>query len=194
MWPRSPAKAALGEGESDLNGIFTIRPVAPQHRRGTVDVGVTEGAAAPALAGGVEERSTAMMGDWDHGRMMGGGYGGLWIVMVVFWILLLGLITFRVVRRLPGGGTREGPPVGGAGDPTVPPAVHMNVAQADFASRGLANVTSVDVDAMVRAAFGVNGAVPADPVAAANYFSNYHGTYEPPLCHAQARALFNTVR
>ncbi len=83
---------------------------------------------------------------------------------------------------------------GGAGDPTVPPAVHMNVAQADFASRGLANVTSVDVDAMVRAAFGVNGAVPADPVAAANYFSNYHGTYEPPLCHAQARALFNTVR
>lgn len=121
MWPRSPAKAALGEGESDLNGIFTIRPVAPQHRRGTVDVGVTEGAAAPALAGGVEERSTAMMGDWDHGRMMGGGYGGLWIVMVVFWILLLGLITFLVVRLLPGGGTREGPPVGGAGDPTALP-------------------------------------------------------------------------
>ena len=23
---------------------------------------------------------------------------------------------------------------------------------------------------------------------------NYHGTYEPPLCHAQARALFNTMR
>ena len=51
---------------------------------------------------------------------------------------------------------------GGTGDPTVPGALHVGVAQADFASRGLANVTSVDV--------------------------------EPPLCHAQARALFNTVR
>jgi pimeloyl-ACP methyl ester carboxylesterase len=85
---------------------------------------------------------------------------------------------------------------GGAGDPTVPGALHMGVAQADFASRGLANVTSVDVDPMVRAAFGVNGQAPADPASAAfaTYYANYHGTYEPPLCHAQARALFNTVR
>jgi hypothetical protein len=35
---------------------------------------------------------------------------------------------------------------GGAGDPTVPPAVHQNVAKADFAARGLTNVSSVDVD------------------------------------------------
>lgn len=85
---------------------------------------------------------------------------------------------------------------GGAGDPTVPGALHMGVAQADFASRGLSNVTSVDVDPMVRAAFGVNGQAPADPASAAfaTYYQNYHGTYEPPLCHAQARALFNTVR
>jgi pimeloyl-ACP methyl ester carboxylesterase len=83
---------------------------------------------------------------------------------------------------------------GGAGDPTVPPAVHMNVAQADFTSRGLTNVTSVDVDPAIRAAFGVGGAVPTDPVGVATYFGNYHGTYEPPFCHAQARALFNTLR
>jgi pimeloyl-ACP methyl ester carboxylesterase len=85
---------------------------------------------------------------------------------------------------------------GGAGDPTVAPAVHMNVAQADFNSRGLANVTSVDVDPSVRAAFGVNGAAPTDPASAAfaTYYTNYHGTYEPPFCHVQARALFNTLR
>lgn len=85
---------------------------------------------------------------------------------------------------------------GGAGDPTVPPAVHMNVAQADFSSRGLANVTSVDVDPSVQVTFGVNGAAPTDPTstAFATYYGNYHGTYEPPFCHAQARALFNTLR
>ena len=85
---------------------------------------------------------------------------------------------------------------GGAGDPTVPPAIHMNVAQADFASRGLTNVTSVDVDPAVQAAFGVGGKTPTDPTSAAfaTYFGNYHGTYEPPFCHAQARALFNTLR
>lgn len=85
---------------------------------------------------------------------------------------------------------------GGAGDPTVPPAVHMNVAQADFSSRGLANVTSVDVDPSVQATFGAGGAAPMDPTSAAfaTYYGNYHGTYEPPFCHLQARALFNTVR
>lgn len=85
---------------------------------------------------------------------------------------------------------------GGAGDPTVPPAVHMNVAQADFSSRSLANVTSVDVDAFVRATYGVGGAAPTDPASAAfaTYYANYHGTYEPPFCHAQARALFDTLK
>jgi pimeloyl-ACP methyl ester carboxylesterase len=85
---------------------------------------------------------------------------------------------------------------GGAGDPTVPPAVHRDVAQADFSSRGLTNVTSVDVDAAIQAAFGPGGVAPADPASAAfaTYYGNYHGTYEPPFCHAQARALFNTLR
>ncbi|MEP6825027.1 MAG: esterase, partial [Ramlibacter sp.] len=85
---------------------------------------------------------------------------------------------------------------GGAGDPTVPPAVHRDVAQADFASRGLSNVTSVDVDPFVRAAFGINGAAPTDPTSAAfaTYYGSYHGTYEPPFCHAQARAVFDTLK
>ncbi len=85
---------------------------------------------------------------------------------------------------------------GGAGDPTVPPAVHMVVAQADFASRGLTNVTSVDVDRSIQAAFGPGGVAPTDPASAAfaTYYGNYHGSYEPPFCQAQARALFNTFR
>ena len=85
---------------------------------------------------------------------------------------------------------------GGAGDPTVPPAIHMNVAQADFSSRGLTNVTSVDVDPSVRAVFGIGGAAPTDPAspAFATYYGNYHGSYEPPFCHAQARALFDTLK
>jgi hypothetical protein len=85
---------------------------------------------------------------------------------------------------------------GGAGDPTVPPAVHMAVAQADFSSRGLTNVTSVDVDPSIRATFGVNGAAPTDPTSAAfaTYYGSYHGSYEPPFCHLQARALFDTLK
>jgi pimeloyl-ACP methyl ester carboxylesterase len=85
---------------------------------------------------------------------------------------------------------------GGAGDPTVPPAVHMAVAQADFSSRGLTNVTSVDVDASIQATFAPGGVAPTDPTSAAfaTYYGSYHGTYEPPFCHVQARALFNTLR
>ena len=84
----------------------------------------------------------------------------------------------------------------GAGDPTVPPAVHMNVAKADFASRNLTNVSTVDVDAAVQAAFGPGGRAPTDPTSAAfaTYYGAYHGTYVPPLCHAQARAVFDTVK
>jgi hypothetical protein len=85
---------------------------------------------------------------------------------------------------------------GGAGDPTVPPAVHMNVMFADFQSRGLTNVTKVDVDPAIQATFGPGGVAPTDPTSAAfaTYFANYHGTYEPPFCHAQAKALFDTVK
>jgi pimeloyl-ACP methyl ester carboxylesterase len=85
---------------------------------------------------------------------------------------------------------------GGVGDPTVPPAVHRDVAQAGFTSRGLSNVTSVDVDAAIQATFGIGGRAPTDPTNAAfaSYYGSYHGTYEPPFCHLQARALFETVR
>ena len=85
---------------------------------------------------------------------------------------------------------------GGAGDPTIPPAVHQNVLKADFDSRGVTNVVSVDVDAQVQATFGPGGAAPTDPTSAAyaTYYGNYHGSYEPPFCHAQAKALFDSVK
>ena len=84
---------------------------------------------------------------------------------------------------------------GGAGDPTVPPAIHQQVMKADFDSRGLTNVTSVDVDALVQATYAA-GKAPTDPAseAFATYYGNYHGTYEPPFCHAQARAVFDAVK
>lgn len=85
---------------------------------------------------------------------------------------------------------------GGAGDPVVPPAVHQNVMKADFDSRSLTNVVSVDVDAYVQGTYGPGGHAPTDPTQAAfaTYYGNYHGTYEPPFCHAQAKALFDTVK
>jgi pimeloyl-ACP methyl ester carboxylesterase len=78
---------------------------------------------------------------------------------------------------------------GGAGDPTVPPAVHQAVMKAAFDAKGLKNVTSVDVDPYVTATYG-----PVTQANAATYYGNYHGTYEPPFCHAQAKALFDTVK
>jgi pimeloyl-ACP methyl ester carboxylesterase len=85
---------------------------------------------------------------------------------------------------------------GGAGDPTVPPAIHMTVAKADFDSRGVTTVSTVDVDATIQAIYGVGGKAPTDPTSVefATYYGNYHGTYEPPLCHAQARGVFETVK
>jgi len=85
---------------------------------------------------------------------------------------------------------------GGSGDPTVPPAVHQNVWKAALDKSGATNVTSVDVDPSIQAAFGPGGVAPTDPTSAAfaTYFGSYHGGYEPPFCLAQARALFNTLR
>ena len=85
---------------------------------------------------------------------------------------------------------------GGAGDPTVPPAVHMAVMKADFDSRGVTNVNTVDVDAAIQATHGPGGKAPTDPNSAAfaTYYGSYHGTYEPPFCHAQAKAVFDTVK
>jgi hypothetical protein len=63
-------------------------------------------------------------------------------------------------------------------------------------SRGLSNVTSVDVDPFVQATYGIAGKAPTDPTSAAfaTYYGSYHGTYEPPFCHAQARAVFDTLK
>ena len=85
---------------------------------------------------------------------------------------------------------------GGAGDPTVPPRVHQQVAQLDFVSRALTSVTSVDVDAAIQATYGPGGAAPTDPatIAFATYYDNYHGAYEPPFCHLEARKVFDTLK
>lgn len=85
---------------------------------------------------------------------------------------------------------------GGSGDPTVPPAIHQMVMKADFDSRGVTNVMSVDVDPLVRATYGINGAAPTDPTspAFATYYGSYHGSYEPPFCLAQAKGWFDTVK
>lgn len=78
---------------------------------------------------------------------------------------------------------------GGSGDPTVPPALHQNVLKATWEAKGVTNFSSVDVDPYISATYG--------PVTAANavaYYGNYHGTYEPPFCHAQARGLFDALK
>ena len=84
---------------------------------------------------------------------------------------------------------------GGAGDPTVPPAVHQAALVADFQKRGVTNFTSVDVDPQIQAIFGPGGVAPTVGSASfATYYGSYHGTYEPPLCHVRARALFDSLK
>lgn len=78
---------------------------------------------------------------------------------------------------------------GGSGDPTVPPAVHQAVMKKAFDDKGLKNVISVDVDPFIAATYG-----PVTQDNAASYYGNYHGTYEPPFCHAQAKGLFDSVK
>ena len=84
----------------------------------------------------------------------------------------------------------------GAGDPTVLQSVHQAVAQAGFTSRGLTQVTSVDVDAKVQAKYGPNGLAPTDPASQEykDYYASYHGSAEPPFCVNEARALFDTLK
>lgn len=78
---------------------------------------------------------------------------------------------------------------GGSGDPTVPPAIHQAVMKKAFDDKGLKNVTSVDVNSDIVATYG-----PVTPANAVNFYGSYHGTYEPPFCHAQAKALFDLVK
>lgn len=85
---------------------------------------------------------------------------------------------------------------GGTGDPTVLKAVHQDLMKADFDSRALTNVTSVNVDPQIQATYGPGGVAPTDPTSAAfaTYYGSYHGTYEPPFCTAAARQLFDAVK
>jgi pimeloyl-ACP methyl ester carboxylesterase len=73
----------------------------------------------------------------------------------------------------------------GSGDPTVPQALHQTVMKAAFDAKGLTNVSSVDVHPYIVATYG--------PITMAN-IANYHGTYAPPFCHAQAKGLFDLVK
>lgn len=84
----------------------------------------------------------------------------------------------------------------GSGDPTIPYALNQKAFKALLDARGATHVTAVDVDAQVQATFGTNGAAPTDPAnpAFAKYYGGYHGSYAPPFCFAQARALFDTVK
>ncbi len=84
----------------------------------------------------------------------------------------------------------------GSADPTVLYAVNQASLAADFSRRGVTQVTVVDVDPTVQALHGVDGRAPTDPTSAAfgSYYGNYHARLVPPLCHAQARAFFDTLR
>ena len=77
---------------------------------------------------------------------------------------------------------------GGSGDPTVFFSVHATVAYNDFKSRGLTNVSVVDVDPTIKQVYG--SVLASNP---ATYYGSYHGTYEPPFCHQVAKALFDQV-
>lgn len=73
----------------------------------------------------------------------------------------------------------------GSGDPTVPQALHQTVMKGAFDAKGLTNVTSVDVHPYIVATYG--------PITMAN-IANYHGTYAPPFCHAEAKKEFDKVK
>jgi hypothetical protein len=82
---------------------------------------------------------------------------------------------------------------GGANDPTVPPVLHQTPAKADFDSRNLTNVTSVDVDATIQAVYGPLPNPATNLAGYASYLSDYHGAKEPPFCHVEARKVFDTA-
>jgi putative membrane protein len=55
------------------------------------------------------QKGTEMMG-W-YGDGLHGAAPFMWIGMGLFWIVLIGLVVFLVVRLLPGGATPTQPPV-----------------------------------------------------------------------------------
>lgn len=77
---------------------------------------------------------------------------------------------------------------GGSADPTVLPSIHQAPMKAAFDSRGLTNVTSVDVDFNIRSVFAA--VLLFSP---ATYYANYHGTIEPAFCLAQAKTFLDAL-
>lgn len=58
------------------------------------------------------------MMNW-YGNGMGGG-GGFWLFMMLFWVVLIGVIVYAVIRLLPGGtrnDTPSNPPAPGLESP-----------------------------------------------------------------------------
>jgi pimeloyl-ACP methyl ester carboxylesterase len=74
---------------------------------------------------------------------------------------------------------------GGTGDPTVNFSINAQTLHDDFQSRGI-SVSLVDVDPKIQQAFG--SVLAADST---KFYSNYHSTYEAPLCTLEARKFFD---
>jgi len=75
---------------------------------------------------------------------------------------------------------------GGTGDPTVKFHINAQTLYDDFKSRGVANVSLVDVDSKIQQTYGS-----VDPV---TYTGNYHGKYEPPFCSQVAKEFFDQYK
>jgi hypothetical protein len=78
---------------------------------------------------------------------------------------------------------------GGLNDPTVKFPINAQAAYNDFRSRGGANVSLVDVDPEIQAAFG--SVLQSDP---ALYWDSYHGHYESLFCLQVAKMLFDQYK
>jgi hypothetical protein len=61
--------------------------------------------------------------------------------------------------------------------------------KAAFDAKGLTNVTSVDVNPTIEYVYGA-----VKTASLATFYGNYHGTYEPPFCHQQARIVFDALK
>lgn len=75
---------------------------------------------------------------------------------------------------------------GGLHDPTVKFPINAQAAYNDFRSRGGANVSLMDVDPEIQAAFG--SVLQSNP---ALYWNSYHARYESPFCLQVAKMLFD---
>jgi len=78
---------------------------------------------------------------------------------------------------------------GGLSDPVVNFTVNTQAAYDIFRSRGGDNVSLVDVDATIEA---IHGSVLSDDPT--TYYRNYHSVYQPPLCTAEAKTLFDQYK